>query len=261
MAKSNELDQGEVWAATLGCTPWVSGMPRAMASYRDDVLRVRSRIAKLAKQAVHGELTPVYGDVPKYAELDAAFQHTPNEHDIERYLAALPGDDGMPYIAVASNQRELLQHAFPRAAVQELTGTVVLEPDPVKWYRFIGLYEVIDDPFGVFALMSAGALLQSQAHAVRAVYPTLAAEFDAALSLAITDAVERNRTFVVPWTADPGIRDWLGLETVYKPYQAAFIEPPEQTDQGPGPSEAAASPESKASLSAAQSALYRQVGR
>ncbi len=261
MTKKPELNSGESWAAVLGCTPWVSGMPRGMAGYRDDVLRVKQTIAKLARSAVAGTLEPTYGKAPTYKELDAAFQYSPNEHDIERYLAALPGDDGMPYVAVAGHQRELLEHAFPRSSVQELTGAVVLEPDPVLWYRFIGLYEVINNPFSVFGLMAAGALLQNQAHAVRAVYPTLSAEFDAALSLAITDAVERNRTFVVPWNADIGIRDWLGLETQYKPYQAAFIEPPEDADKGPGPSEAKQSLESKASLSAAQSALYQTVGR
>jgi hypothetical protein len=232
-----------------------------MADHRRDVLTVKQRIAKLAKSAVHGELSAAYGTDIAYKDMDAALQYSPNENDIQAMLAALPPDDGMPYVAVAGHQRELLQHAFPRAAVQELTGTVVLEPDPVEWYRFLGMYEVINDPFSVFGLMSSGALLQNQAHAVRAVYPTLSLEFDTALYDAITDAVERNRSFVVPWDADPGIRDWLGMETVYKPYQAAFIAPMEDVQEGPGPSEAQQSPESAASLSAAQSALYKQVGR
>lgn len=256
-----ELNSGEVWAAVLGCQPWISGMPRAMAPLRDDVLRVKQNVAKLAKQAVHGTLEPSYKKPPKYKDLDDAFQYTPNEQDIQSYLAALPGDDGMPYVAVAGHQRELLQHAFPRAAVAELTGTVVLEPDPVAWYRFVGLYEVVDDPFSVFGLMASGALLQNQAHAVRAVYPTLSVEFDSAIRGAIVDAIQTVKSFTVPYKADIGIRDWLGMESQFKPYQAAFIAPMEDVKEGPGPSEAQVSPESKASLSAAQSALYRTVGR
>src|SRR5689334_3809659 len=98
MKKTNqpEINQGEVWAAVLGCQPWVGaggrgpGMPRAMAPLRDDVLRVKQTIAKLAKQAVHGTIEPSYKKPPKYKDLDAAFQYTPNERDIQSYLAALP---------------------------------------------------------------------------------------------------------------------------------------------------------------------------
>jgi len=264
MAKPpNSVDPGEAWAACTGCEPALTHqLGRAVAGYRDAVLSLPNTIAKLAAQAVAGTIEPEYPEPPNYDRTSEALQRGVNQDEAAGIMARLPDEAQLPYMTVLSRLTEFLSHAFPRSSAETLTGFVVFAPDPLDWYRFAGLYQVVNDPFSVFGLMSAGSLLQNQAHAVRAVYPTLSIAFDDALRTALVNAVAKSNKFEVPWMADAGIRDWLGMETVYRPFQAAFIPPMDDTMGGaPEPSSSGVAPESKSSLSAAQSALYGTVGR
>ncbi len=63
------------------------------------------------------------------------------------------------------------------------------------------------------------------------------------------------------WKADAGVRDWRGMPTLLKPFLVAYAEDDAKRDVQQKPSTKDISPEAAGSLSAAQSALYRQVGR
>lgn len=262
MKPNKDIDRGEVWAAVLGASCVLSKeIERVTAAQKRAVLSVQVDTERRAKLLVTDGLSATYSTVPKYDYLDDALQRGLDVDQVQAMIAKLPSDDQLPYMTIASRQYEFLSHGFPRASWQTLAGFVAVQPDPVLWYRFQGLYRVINNPFDAFGLMADGALLQNQAMAIRAVYPTLSGLFDRAIQGAIADQKAKNAKYEVPYRADQGIRDWLGMEVAFKPYQAAYVPGSEKMTGEAAPPTSGVAPESKASLSAAQSALYGNVGR
>ena len=257
------IDPGEAWAVALGVGPVLSKqIGRVTADQRRTAFELPSRVAKLAAQCVQGKLTAGYPDVPKYKALFNDLSRTMELPQIEAMIARLPDEAKLPYMTVAARQFEFLTTALPRPIRETLAGIVPMPPDPVALHRFAGLYRVVNNPLYLLDLMSSGSVLANQCHAVRIIFPTLSAYFDTVLRDAVVEQVTRDASFQVPYLADSGIRDYLDMEQIYKPYQAAFI-PPLEEDAGQKPSlpSSGVAPESKASLSAAQNALYGNVGR
>jgi hypothetical protein len=258
----NKIDPGERWAAVLGVGCVLSKeIERITADQKRRAYGLELEIAKLAKALVTGSLRPEWPDVPKYKQIDDELSAGFNVDQIQAMIAKLPSDDQMPYMTTANRQFEFLSHGFPRSSIETLAGPVFSTVSSVDLFRFWGLYRVIDNPLYVFELMGGGALLRNQAQAVRAVFPALSEYFDTAIRVAITNEKAKNKKYEVPYRADAGIRDWLGLKIVIKPYQVAYVEGAKLQENKPEPSKATLSPESKASLSATQGALYQTVGR
>lgn len=257
------IDKGEVWACALGLDPVLAkAIPRVTAAHKRAVQGLNDIIAKQVNRLVTGKLDADYPDVPDYKDLSAALAVTFDADSTEAVMSVLPDDDKLPYLTVAQRQYEFMAAAIPRPVRETLVGTVPMPPDSTALYRFNGLYRVIDNPLYLLDLMGSGTVLHNQVHAVRIVFPTLTAYLDTAIRDAVIEQVTKDPDYTVPYLADSGIRDYLGMEQVYKPYQAAFI-PPLEPDAGQKPSlpSSGVAPESKASLSSAQSALYGQVGR
>lgn len=258
----NSIDPGERWAAVLGVGCVLSKeIERITAEQKRRAYGLELEIAKLAKSLVNGELTPDWPDVPKYKQTSDELAAGFSVDQVQAMIAKLPSEVQMPYMTTANRQFEFLSHAFPRTAIETLSGPVFASVSSVDLFRFAGLYRVIDVPTYVFELMGGGALLRNQAQSCRAVFPTLSAYFDTAIRTAIENEKVKNMKYEVPYKADFGIRDWLGLKIVIKPYQKAYKEGSKQQMNKPEPSKASISPESKASMSASQAALYQTVGR
>jgi len=262
MTEPVAIDVGERFACALGAQCILTkAVERITAEQKKRARDLEKSIAAACKSLVNGGLELDWPDIPKQKQLAADLAAGFSVEQVQAMIAPLPPDVSLPYMAVASREFEFLATAYPRPSFNTLAGPVEVDPQSTDMFRFAGLWRVIDNPLYVFDLMSEGALLRNQANAVRFVFPSLSAYFDAAIQTAITDAKSKDEEYEVPYPADAGIRDWLGIPIVVKPYQAAYVEGSKRRENAPNPTKANLSTESKNSLSAAQSSLYAQVGR
>ncbi len=116
----------------------------------------------------------------------------------------------------ASQVIQELQGMIPTSVYMTVSGSTSLLPDDVKLWKFVSILEVLDNPMMVFPLMSTGALLRSQSHAVRVVYPTLSAAIDAALFDATIKAKTAKKSFELPVRTETGVKAWMGQGPVSK---------------------------------------------
>jgi hypothetical protein len=98
---------------------------------------------------------------------------------------------------------------YPISQYQTIAGSTNLQPTDMKKFKFKSVLEMVNEPLRVFELMSTGALLKSQAHAVRTVYPTLSACIDAALMNETVSAKAAKASFELPPRAEYGVKNWL----------------------------------------------------
>jgi hypothetical protein len=103
-----------------------------------------------------------------------------------------------------------LSEGLPLAQYQTLSGLTNLIPADTHIFKFTSILEVVRNPLIIFSLMAAGALLRSQAHAVRTIYPTLSAAIDAAILQATITAKANKKSFELPPKAEYGIKAWYG---------------------------------------------------
>lgn len=105
--------------------------------------------------------------------------------------------------------RDLLQ-SYPVSTYQTVTGSANLLPSDSRLWKFISKLEVISDPTVIFPLMATGALLVSQAKALRATYPTIAAYIDWAILVETIKAKTARKSFELSPRAEIGVRAWMG---------------------------------------------------
>lgn len=257
-----EIDPGERLAAILGakCVA-TKEVEKVNAAQRRQIAGIEAEIAKLATSMCRGNLETSWPDVPPYKWLDKNLSAGFDVEQVQEMISKLPPEAQLPYMTVAQRQFDFLREAFPRASRNTLSGPIAMPADAIAQFRFAGLWRVIDNPLYVFELISGSALLRNQAQAVRLVFPTLSTAIDNAIEDAMVAERTKDDTWEMPWKADAGVRDWRGMPTLLKPFQVAFVEDDKKRDAQQQPSDKTISPEAAGSLSAAESALYRQVGR
>ena len=255
------IDSGERAAGVLGAKCVVTKeIEKVTAEQRKRINDLEAEISGLAKSLCAGTLKTTWPAAPAYKWLDKNLARGFDVEQVQAMISTLPPETQLPYMAVAQKQFDFLREAFPRASRETLYGPVAMPADIVAQHRFAGLWRVIDSPLYVFELMAGSALLRNQAQSVRLVFPTLSTAIDNALEDAMADARAKDSEWEMPWKADAGVRDWRGMPTLLKPFQVAFVEDDAKRDVQMKPSEKAIPPESAGSLSAAQSAMYRQIG-
>jgi hypothetical protein len=256
------IDIGEKWAAVLGVEPVLDQeMPRIYAEDRKRVDNFEVEIMELADKVCGGSSKLNWPNVPGNEKIGQKLAQSFKEDDIVKLIARLPQDAKLPYKDVAMHQFMFLAKAFPRSTRSTLTGPIPVDPSSIEMFRFDGLYRIVDNPLYVLSLMGADALLQNQVQACRNLFPSISMAIDAALRQSWEDHKVKNKSYEVPYKADSGIRQWLGMPILIAPYQATYLTAKEKINAQPQPSRSQYSPESKASMSAAQSALYSTVGK
>lgn len=257
------IDIGEKWAAILGVTPVIDKkMPHIYIADRKRVENLETEILDMAEKLCNGTLGKLpWPNVPEYKGISGKLKEPINEDQLANMIGAIPDGNGDAYRREAVEQYAFLINACPRSSRNTLAGPIPVRPDSVEVFRFNGLYRVANDPLYVIQLMSRGALLKEQTDACRNLYPSISSFIDDAIGEAITNCKAKNLTgYEVPYRADFGIRDWRGIPLVIKPYQYTYtIQDALKQNTPSAPSKAVLSPESKASLSAAQSALYDTI--
>lgn len=186
----------------------------------DRVDKIGREIERLARDLVNDKLTGAFysdlnyramlSDLADGVELDQVQEMTDNFPDEYREL-------GLALGAQAPQVVEALMKMAPRSFYETVTGARSLIPSDVAVWKFVSILEVLDDPLLVFPLMNTGALLRSQANAVRTLYPTLAGAIDEALFDATIKAKGRKRSFELAPRAEVGVQCWAGTSPTAPP--------------------------------------------
>lgn len=170
-------------------------------------------VQRLARQMVHDQLTETFYSDLNYratlADLSRGFDLT----QVTEMADAFPPefrDVGHALTLGASQVIQELSKLIPTSVYQTVAGPTSLLPDDVKVWKFVSILEVLDNPLMVFPLMNTGALLKSQANAVRLIYPTLSAAIDAAILDATVKAKAAKRSFELSPRAEVGVKAWMG---------------------------------------------------
>jgi hypothetical protein len=209
-----EIAPVEIMLAVIGLKPIVS---REVETISPETLgkmdELPTEIAKLAKRLVHSDAKIA----PEYDSFDAqlAINDLAAGWDVQqvvdmihkfpvRYQAI-----GTALVVKSQEVIKQLMEGYPIAQYQTLSGSVNLKPTDFKKFKFKSILEIIDEPLRVFEFMSTGALLKSQAHAVRTVYPTLSACIDAAIMNETIAAKAADASFELPPRAEYGVKNWF----------------------------------------------------
>lgn len=186
----------------------------------DRIDGIPKEVKQLARALVNDKLTETWysdlnyratlADLAKGIDLqqvqDMADQFPPQYRDVGHALSL-----------AASQIIQQLSTMIPTSVYQTVAGSTNLLPDDVKLWKFVSILEVLDNPLMVFALMNTGALLRSQAAAVRLIFPTLSGAIDAALFDATVKAKAAKKSFELSPRAEVGVKAWMGQGPVSKP--------------------------------------------
>jgi len=238
-------------------------MPRIYVDTIKEVANLETKIQEMCAALCAGKEMLNWPKVPSVDTLIKKTREPLTEDQIIKLIERLPEDDKHPYRREATEQLTFIIGAIPKSSMSTLAGPVRVNPSDLEVFAFEGLYRIVDDPLYVIRLMSRGALLQSQGDLCRKMFPSISTFIDQSIQDAIENEKAKNKDYQVPYLADSGIRDWRKIPIMIAPYQQMYFKDNQKRKGAapPGPSQAQFSPESKSSLSAAQSALYRQIGK
>lgn len=179
-----------------------------------EMTRIPGEIQSLARKMVRGELEPSLDmsdfdwrkDVKELAAgwdvqqvIDMAKQFPP---ELQAAASAL--------IIKSKAVIDKLSKGLPLAKYQTVAGSTDLMPADAHIFKFAVVLEVVRNPLLVISLMAGGALLKTQAAAVRVIYPTLSACIDAAIMQATIAAKSEKKSFELTEPAEAGVKCWFG---------------------------------------------------
>lgn len=260
------INPGELALASIGVSALIDGPPPKMGQGRRDEAEAIGRdIPRRARELVADEAmkrTPT-PRAHSYKALLDRFARKLDEpllaaHETQALVDAFPAEASEmsgAFSMVAQAALEKLRTLFPMSEYRSFTGPKNLPPDDVKVWKFFNQLEVLNDPMRVFPLIATGALLKSQAQAVREVYPTLSQDIDAAIYAAIAKkGAETNGKYKLPPRAEMGVATWMGRRVV--PYQPPKPAPP--PGGAPAPSAAGSTNLPEAMATRNQAAIANQ---
>lgn len=179
----------------------------------DRIDGIGKEISRLARQLVNDEMTETWYSDLNYrqmlADLSKGFE-LDQVHEMADQFPPEYRDVGHALSIAASQVMATLATMIPTSVYTTITGPTQLLPDDLKLWKFVSILEVLDAPLMAFPLMATGALLRSQASAVRALYPTLSAAIDAALLDATIKAKANKKSYELPPRAEVGVKAWMG---------------------------------------------------
>ena len=211
----------EALLATIGIKPVVSREVEKVHLYQlREAMALDKTVAKKATALVNGELEDEYADTIDYkavlADLAKGFQ----AKQAQQMIAAFPGKYrslGAGFIMLATSLATELQKMYPISQYATVMGTTNERPSDLKFWQFVNILEVLNDPLMVFPLMASGALLRKQGQAVRLVYPTLSSAIDNCLFQASVAAKTAKKSHELEPRAEIGVKAWFGQSPIPTP--------------------------------------------
>jgi hypothetical protein len=209
-----EVAPAEALLATIGIKPVISrAVERVRVAQLEEAAAIGKQITKLARDTVNGELEQNYDAEFDYKstlkDLARGFQ----PHQVEQMTAAFPAKyraQAGAFVLLATSLAAELQKMYPVSTYQTVTGSINQLPSDLKFWKFVNILNVLDDPLTVFPLMASGALSRKEAAAVRLVYPTLSTAVDAALFQATVSAKAAKKSFELDPQTEIGVKAWFG---------------------------------------------------
>lgn len=203
----------EAMLIAVGLRSIISHQTERITKAKLDRMRtLPSEVRRLSRSVVSGEL-----DQPFYSDLDyrgilkdlaKGVQMQQVQDMIEEFPARYKAV-GSALMILARQVVPQLADNIPTSSYQTIAGSKSLLPSDTRIWKFVSILELLDNPLLVFPLMSTGALLKSQAQAVRTLYPSLSAAIDAALFEATVKAKTKKKSFELPPRAERGVKAWM----------------------------------------------------
>lgn len=217
------INAGELALATVGVSALITGdIPKMGIGRIDEALAIPRKAEKLARRMCDGDLE--YTAMPRphdYEKIRERFARKLQQHDTQALVDAFPPEASAmsgPFQLVAQAAFEHVAALFPTSSITTFTGPRPLPPEDVRIWKFFSQLELLNDPLRAFELMASAALLRSQVVAVRAIYPTLTANFDATIYDQIAKHVGDKKSYQLPPRVEAGVAIWFGRRVVqYQP--------------------------------------------
>jgi hypothetical protein len=105
-------------------------------------------------------------------------------------------------------QAEILK-MMPVQTWQGIGGTETAPPSDLKFWKFLSILQVIDEPLTVFRLIANGQLLKKQALAVKAIYPSVAEAITTALTTCWISHKAVKADYRPNWILNKGLAAWF----------------------------------------------------
>lgn len=179
----------------------------------DRIRTLPLEVQRLARDMVNGKLSEsVYSDL-NYRAMVKDLSQPVDMQQVQDMLSQFPQQyraAATALLLISGQVIQQLQAQIPTSNYQTVSGMTNLMPDDVKLWKFVSILEVLDNPLLVFPLMATGALLRSQANAVRTLYPTLSAHIDAWILDATIKAKAKVKSFELSPRAEVGVKAWMG---------------------------------------------------
>lgn len=185
----------------------------------DRMRTLPNEIQRLARDTINNKLTEGFYSDLNYRSMLKDLARGVDMHQVQDMIEGFPPEYqavGNALMIMASQTIAELAKQIPTSSYQTVAGLTTLLPDDLKLWRFVSILEVLDNPLEVFPLIATGALLRSQAAAVRQLYPTISAHIDAWLLDATIKAKAKVKSFELAPRAEIGVRAWMGQSPVGK---------------------------------------------
>ena len=169
-------------------------------------------IGRLARDLVNNKLTETFYSDLNYRAMLRQLAHGVNLKQVQEMADQFPDEyrDAAHAMTIAASQViKTLSGMIPTSVYTTVAGPTTLLPDDMKIWKFVSILEVLDNPLMVFPLMNTGALLRSQATAVRQLYPTMSEAIDAAILDATIKAKAAKKSFELAPRAEVGVKNWI----------------------------------------------------
>ena len=173
---------------------------------------LEKEIGRLARDMVNDKLTETFYSDLNYRAMLRDLAHGVNLKQVQEMADQFPTEyrDAANAMTIAASQViKTLSGMIPTSVYTTVAGPTTLLPDDMKLWKFVSILEVLDNPLLVFPLMNTGALLRSQATAVRQLYPTLSAAIDSAILGATIKAKAARKSFELAPRAEVGVKNWI----------------------------------------------------
>jgi len=206
------VNPGEAVIACIELTPVLKlDMPYVGVEKGREITGVNKEITSLARQLVMNEL-PKKLKMPRpwtYEQLVKRFSSPLTESDLE-YITGRFGEEThgivSDFLATLQITFAHLSSELPVGEYQTYNGPKQIKPSSDKIWEWYSRYWVLSQPFAMFQLMQAGALLPTQVEAFEEYYPSLYEAFDAEVRAALTWRGVNDSSFVnLPPAADRGV--------------------------------------------------------
>lgn len=215
-----DIQRGEIILSIVGISSVINGqIPRWTLDKMREFDNFKTKIDELAADSISGSIK--LGTLPRehnYEETLGRIKAGMKQSDYDAVYYKFPEQFhqmAADFIVTLQNSWAHLAEIFPISEYLTFMGPVNLTPTGEKTWEFFNKLLVLNNPLSVYMLISSGAMLPSQAEAVKEFFPTLSENITQSLYAAIaTKKATDGDKFRMPERVSWGLANWLGRRTV-----------------------------------------------